>query len=51
MQFKTMAIYSENHMRAINITLGRVSGGQNGEWWAKWWMVGKMVSGGQNEDV
>ena len=51
MQFKTMAIYSENNMTAINIILGRVSGGQNGEWWAKWRVVGKMVSGGQNADV
>jgi len=31
MQFKTMAIYSDNRMTAINIILGRVSGGQNGE--------------------
>jgi len=31
MQFKKMAIYSENHMTAINIILGRASAMQNAD--------------------
>lgn len=31
MKFKIMAIYSENHMTAINIIWGWVGGGQNAD--------------------
>lgn len=31
MQFKKMAIYSDNHKKAINTILGRVSGKQNAD--------------------